>query len=90
MKTSDIISIKIGQTEADVANLQEDVEHQGDRIAALEKDKQLKDIAIAKCTAIWGFMLTVGGAIGGFIAYNFDKVKAAVVAAFHAFTSNGN
>lgn len=89
MKEAEIIPIAVrtGKNEADITNLQKDAENDRSRIEKLEDYQTLQKLAIAKCTALWGFILVIATTIGGFVAYNFVKVKDAIVAAFQAFYS---
>lgn len=89
MPKDDILKLTI-ENKADNEHAREDLEKLDKRVENLEIKERVLHLAIAKCTAIWGFILTIGTAIGGFVAYNYDKVSAAVVAAFQAFKSNGN
>lgn len=78
-------SYNLGKNEADIANLKESADEQDERLIVVEKYIALQKLTVAKCTAIWGFVIAIVTSIGGFIAYNFVKVKMAVIAAYEAF-----
>lgn len=85
MKNDEIVSMKVGKNEANIETLFENDKDRDNRLKILESYIALQKLTIAKCTAIWGFIIAIVTAIGGFIVYNFVKVKLAIVAAFHAF-----
>lgn len=86
-KDSDIVHIaeSTGKASADILMLKEDSGRMDERLDALENRNIRQDLVIARCTAIWGFIIAAVSAIGGFIVYNFIKVKIAIIAVFHAF-----
>lgn len=82
------IATKIGEHEAEISALKNEVDSQKEEVKRLKAIISAWNMAIGKCTAIWGFIMIIVTAIGGFVSYNFVKVKLAIIAAFRAFYSS--
>ncbi len=87
MKTND--PYKLGEHDEAIKNLKKEDGDLDDRLKTVERYISLQKLAIGKCTALWGFIVTGLIAVGGFVSYHFTQVKAAIIAGFRAFY-NGN
>lgn len=77
-----------GKNAAAIESLKDAVKELDGRMDAREKRDTIMDVSIAKCTALGGFCIMIATAIGGFISYNFVRVKLAILAALKAFYGN--